>query len=103
MFCERLKSQNRVSRELEADWLSWWSCKQLPLPINSCYEAALVGWCILSSLVLELLCLCVCPVGNWNANCGYEEALHSNGEVLVLPEKGDQIGQGIKCQLVKDC
>ena len=22
---------------------------------------------------------------------------------LVLPVKGDQIGQGIKCQLVKDC
>ena len=22
---------------------------------------------------------------------------------LVLPERGDQIGQGIKCQLVKDC
>ena len=39
--CERLKSQNRVSTELEADWQSWWSCKQLPLPINSCYEAAL--------------------------------------------------------------
>ena len=53
--------------------------------------------------MLEALCLCVCPVGNWNANCGYEEALHSHGEVLVLPEKGDQIGQGIKCQLVKDC
>ena len=27
--CERLKSQNRVSTELEADWHSWWSCKQL--------------------------------------------------------------------------
>ena len=39
--CERLKSQNRVSTELEADWQSWWGCKQLPLPINSCYEAAL--------------------------------------------------------------
>ena len=36
-----LKSQNRVSTELEADWQSWWSCKQLPLPINSCQEAAL--------------------------------------------------------------
>ena len=57
----------------------------------------------LSSEVLELLCLCVCPVGDWNKNCGYEEALHSNGEVLVLPVEGDQIGQGIKCQLVKDC
>ena len=45
--------------------------------------------------------LFVSPVGNWDINCGYEEALHSNGEVLVLPEKGDQIGQGIKCQLVK--
>ena len=53
--CERLKSQNNISTELEADWQSWWSCKQLPLPINSCYEAALAGWCILSSLVLELL------------------------------------------------
>ena len=51
----------------------------------------------------EALCLCVCPVGNWNANCGHEEALHSHGEVLALPVKGDQIGQGIKCQLVKDC
>ena len=39
--CERLKSQNNISTELEADWQSWWSCKQLPLPINSCYEAAL--------------------------------------------------------------
>ena len=54
-LCERLKSQNRKSTELEADWQIWWSCKQLPLPINSCYEAALAGWCILSSLVLELL------------------------------------------------
>ena len=53
--------------------------------------------------MLELLCLCVCPVEDWNENCGYEEALHSNGEVLVLPVEGDQIGQGIKCQLVKDC
>ena len=76
--------------------------------------------CFLSSEVLELLCLCVCPVEDWNVdcgykealhsnvedwdkNCGYEEALHSNGEVLVLPVAGDQIGQGIKCQLVKDC
>ena len=42
-------------------------------------------------------------VGDWNKNCGYEEALHSNGEVLVLPVEGDQIGQGIKCQSVKDC
>ena len=40
---ERLKSQNNISTELEADWQSWWSCKQLPLPINSCYEAALAG------------------------------------------------------------
>ena len=42
-------------------------------------------------------------VSSWELehNCGYEEALHSNGEVLVLPEKGDQIGQEIKCQLVK--
>ena len=53
--------------------------------------------------MLELWCLCVCPVGDWNKNCGYEEALHSNGEVLVFPMEGDQIGQGIKCQLVKDC
>ena len=54
--CERLKSQNSMSTELEADWQSWWSCRQLPLHINSCYEAA--GWvyCILSSEVLELLC-----------------------------------------------
>ena len=28
-FCERLKSQNRVSTELEADWQNWQSCKQL--------------------------------------------------------------------------
>ena len=28
-LCERLKSQNRVSTELEADWQSWQSCKQL--------------------------------------------------------------------------
>ena len=27
--CERLKSQNRVRTELEADWQSWQSCKQL--------------------------------------------------------------------------
>ena len=27
--CERLKSQNRVSTELEADWQSWQSCEQL--------------------------------------------------------------------------
>ena len=27
--CERLKSQNRVSTELEADWQTWQSCKQL--------------------------------------------------------------------------
>ena len=26
--CERLKSQNRVSTELEADWQTWQSCKQ---------------------------------------------------------------------------
>ena len=39
--------------------------------------------------------LCVCPVGNWNANCGYEEALHSNGDVLlVLPEKGTGLARG---------
>ena len=42
-FCERLKTQNSISTELEADWQSWWSCKQLPLPINSCHEAALAG------------------------------------------------------------
>ena len=40
IFCERLKSQNNISTELGADWKSWWSCKQLPLHINSCYEAA---------------------------------------------------------------
>ena len=45
--------------------------------------------------MLELLWLCVCPVGNWNANCGYEEALHSNGEVLVLPAKVKLVGLGI--------
>ena len=54
-LCERLKSQNNISTELEADWQSWWSCKQLPLHINSCCEAALWGCCILSSEVLELL------------------------------------------------
>ena len=27
--CERLKSQNRVSKELKADWQTWQSCKQL--------------------------------------------------------------------------
>ena len=55
--CERLKSQNNISTELEADWQSWWSCKQLPLHINSCYEAARWVCCILSSEVLELLCI----------------------------------------------
>ena len=30
----------------------------------------------------------MCPVGNCSVNCGYEEALHRNGEVLVLPVKG---------------
>ena len=44
VFCERLETQNSISTELEADWQSWWSCKQLPLPINSCYEAALAGF-----------------------------------------------------------
>ena len=44
--------------------------------------------------MLELLWLCVCPVGNWNANWGYEEALHSSGEVLVLPEKGTRLARG---------
>ena len=33
-YCERLKTQNSISTELEADWQSWWSCKQLPLPIK---------------------------------------------------------------------
>ena len=42
----------------------------------------------------------MCPVKDWNANCGYEEALHSNGGTSIVCE-GDQIGQGIKCQLVK--
>ena len=27
--CQRLKSQNRVSKQLEADWQTWQSCKQL--------------------------------------------------------------------------
>ena len=44
--------------------------------------------------MLELLWLCVCPVGNWNVNCGYEKALHSNGEVLVLPAKGTRLARG---------
>ena len=44
--CERLKSQNRISTELQADWQSWWSCRQLPLPINSCYEAFCVFVCV---------------------------------------------------------
>ena len=35
----------------------------------------------------------MCPVGNWNANCGYEEALHSHGEVLVLPVKGTRLAR----------
>ena len=48
-FCERLKSQNRISTELEADRQSWCSCKQLPLPINSCYEAVL-WWLMCSEL-----------------------------------------------------
>ena len=30
----------------------------------------------------------MCPVGNWSVNCGNEEALHSNGEVLMLQVKG---------------
>ena len=33
-YCERLKTQNSISTELEADWQSWWGCKQLPLPIK---------------------------------------------------------------------
>ena len=28
-YCERLKSQYRVSKELKADWQTWQSCKQL--------------------------------------------------------------------------
>ena len=56
--CERLKSQNKISTELQANWQSWWSCRQLPLHIKSCYEAALGFFgscCALSSEVLELL------------------------------------------------
>ena len=47
-------------------------------------------------LSFVLLCkgLCVCPVGNWNVNCGYEEALHSNSEVLVFPMKGTRLTRG---------
>ena len=55
--------------------------------------------------MLELLCLCMCPVedwnmdcgykealhsnvGNWTANCGYEEALHRNGGTGIACERG---------------
>ena len=51
--------------------------------------------------MLELVWLCVCPVGNWNANCGYEEALHSNGEVLVLPVKGTRLARGLSVNWLK--
>ena len=44
-------------------------------------------------LVCKKLCVFVCPVGNWNANCGYEKALHSYGEVLVLPDKGTRLAR----------
>ena len=54
-MCERLKSQNNISIELEVDWQSGWSCKQLPLHISSCCEAARWDYCILSSEVRELL------------------------------------------------
>ena len=50
--------------------------------------------------MLELLCLCVCPIEDWNEDCGHEEALHSNVG-LLLPVKGDQFGRGIKRHLVK--
>ena len=36
----------------------------------------------------------MCPVGNWHINCGYEEALHSSGEVLVFPVKGTRLTRG---------
>ena len=38
--------------------------------------------------MLELLCLCVCPVEDWNVDCGYEEALHSNGGTSTACERG---------------
>ena len=30
-------------------------------------------------------------VGNWSVNCGYEEALHSNCDVLVFPVRGTRL------------
>ena len=38
-------------------------------------------------------CVFVCPVGNWTINCGYEEALHSKREVLVLPDRGTRLAR----------
>ena len=106
-MCERLESQNRASTQLQADWQAWQSCGQLhclkiatmKLLMGKLYCAVRVGIELL--VCVELLCLvvrttvtCVCPVGNWNVNCGYEEALHSNGEVLVLPEEGTRLARG---------
>ena len=33
-------------------------------------------------------------VGNWSVNCGHEEALHGNCEVLVSPVKGTRLTRG---------
>ena len=33
-------------------------------------------------------------VENWSVNCGYEEALHSNCEVVVFPVKGTRLTRG---------
>ena len=51
------------------------------------FELLCLGFCVRA-------CVTLCPVGNWNVNCGYEEALHSNGEVLVLPVKGTRLARG---------
>ena len=42
--------------------------------------------------MLEALCLCVSS-GELDQNCGYEEALHSKREVLVLPDKGTRLAR----------
>ena len=42
----------------------------------------------------------MCPVEDWNAGCGYEEALHSNGGTSIACERGP-VWPGIKCHLVK--
>ena len=36
--CERLKSQNRASTQLQADWQAWQSCEQL-----HCLKIATMG------------------------------------------------------------